>query len=443
MHFDCSHRQWRCQVNMWRIVGPILAAGMLLLQFGCNGSRQAGIPGVLSNEDERARVLIQTPAQEYAAEILSYMMQVVVGAAGDPSNRQAWQTTSLAATLDLDQVRHIMQDSERNISELMVYDANILGLSKVLYHYNQRLNHFKGKGLQESVYPSEELLAIRLFMVQKIARGEKVRMGHLMVRPTLLDDPWTEPSPTELAMANLNAGELRLLRDVIQSEPFFRGYLEDPFLVEALHRVGVVEMDGYVSDKIEAADYSDLATQFPRKTGKDNVVRVAILPSMIKTFDFQDKDAPGFPLGFRATDEYSLAVDTLKRKLRKTLQESVAEVLKREGDAGLSQAEKDKRSADMVNAHLQFIDLDKRPLVIYPENADKMIQSLCPDADFNFIILGKNVYLSMFIDEKRDVFPSVDRVYLDIMDVGQSQSDYEIDQAGGYLFERLRTLLQK
>jgi hypothetical protein len=164
---------------------------------------------------------------------------------------------------------------------------------------------------------------------------------------------------------------------------------------------------------------------------------------MLKSFDFQDRDAPGFPLGFRANDEYSLAVDTLKRKLRTNLQARMTEVLEREGEANLSQAEKDRRSVDMVSAHLQFIDLDKRPLVIYPENADKMVQSLCPEADFNFIILGKNVYLSMFIDEERDVYPSVNRVYLDIMDVGQSQSDYEIDQAGGYLFERLRTLLQK
>jgi hypothetical protein len=70
-----------------------------------------------------------------------------------------------------------------------------------------------------------------------------------------------------------------------------------------------------------------------------------------------------------------------------------------------------------------------------------VIQSLCPDADFNFVILGKNVYLSMVIDENKDVFPFVNRVYLDIMDIGQSQSDYEIEQAGGYLFERLKRLV--
>jgi hypothetical protein len=49
----------------------------------------------------------------------------------------------------------------------------------------------------------------------------------------------------------------------------------------------------------------------------------------------------------------------------------------------------------------------------------------------------------MFIDEELDVFPAVNRVYLDIMDLGQSQSDYEIEQAGEYLFGRLRTLIQE
>jgi len=256
--------------------------GMIFLLMNCGSTRDRNSNHLSLPADDIAHGYYQTPAGKYAAEILSYMMQVVVGTAGDPTNRQAWQTTSLTTALDLEEVGHIMQDPERNITELMVYDANILGLSKVLYHYNQRMNYFKGRALQESVYPSEELLAIRLFMVQKTARGEKVRMGDLMGQPALLDDPLTEPSATALAMVNLSREELQLLRDVIQSEPFFKGYLEDPFLVEALHRVGVVEMDDYVRDKIDAADYSGLATQYPRETGKDNVVRVAILPSMLK-----------------------------------------------------------------------------------------------------------------------------------------------------------------
>ena len=417
----------------------MLATVFLLMH--CGGTQTGDNDRLSSDAHESGRGTYQAPSSRYAAEILSYMMQVVVGAAGDPANRQAWKSRSLFVDLELDQVSIIMEDPERNVSELMLYDANILGLSKVLFHYNERLNYFKGRRFQESLYPSEELLAIRLFMVQKIARGEKARMGNLMAQPALLEDPLTEPSLVALAMVNLNADELRLLQDVIHSEPFFKDYLEDPFLVEALHRVGIVEMDGYVKSKVEAADYSRLAAEYIREARPDNVVRVAILPSLTRSFDVQAQADADFPLGFRANDDYVLAVETLKAKLAAAIQHRLADALGGEEGDSLSLAEKDKKAADMVNTHLQFLDFDKRPLVIYPENAAKVIQSLCPDADINFIILGKNVYLSMYIDAERDVFPSVNRIYFDIMDIGQTQSDHEIDQVGDYLFNRIKSFI--
>ena len=419
-------------------VSIALVLSMIFFLMHCGSTRDMDYSHLPLPADYIGNGYYQTPSGKYAAEVLSYMLQVVVGTAGDPATRQAWRTTSLTAALDLDEVTHIMQDPERRVSELMVYDANILGLSKVLYHYNQRLNYFKGRAFQESLYPSEELLAIRLFMVQKIAKGEKVRLGNLMALPTLFTNPFTKPSPVALDMANLSTEELRLLRDVIQSEPFFKDYLEDPFLVEALHRVGVVEMDAYVRSKIGAADYGSLAAEHPKEVEQDNGVRVAILPSMTKSFGFQAKGTPGFPLGFRANDDYALAQESLKDKLRAALQQRVLKNMEGAGDTLLSLEEKNRKAADIVNAHLRFYGLDKRPLVIYPENAEKIIKALCPDADFNFIILGKNVYLSMYIDEKRDTFPSVNRMYFDIMDIGRSQSDYEIDQVGEYLFNSLK-----
>ena len=290
--------------------------------------------------DESGNHDYQAPARKYAGEVLSYLMQVVVGSAGDPTIRQAWKTRALSATLDYNQVGYIMRDPKRKVSELMVYDANILGLSKVLFYYNHRLNYFKGSALQESVYPSEELLAIRLFMVQKIAKGEKVRMGNLVALPGLFTDPLTEPSPVALAMANLSTEELRLLRDVVHAEPFFKDYLEDPFLVEALHRVGVVEMDAYVRSKIAAADYGHLAAAYPKEMEQDTVVRVAILPSMTKSFDFQAKGTTGFPLGFQANDDYTHAAEALKNRLKAALQQRVLDTLEGTGDSLLSLEDK-------------------------------------------------------------------------------------------------------
>ena len=120
MYLRNRHRLLRFQRRVCHIIISMLAAGALILQIGCNGIRQADMPGVPSGSDGGAGVWAQTPAQAYAAEVLSYMLQVVVGKAGDPANREAWQTTSLSVALDLDMVGHIMQNPERRMSELMV-----------------------------------------------------------------------------------------------------------------------------------------------------------------------------------------------------------------------------------------------------------------------------------------------------------------------------------
>ena len=208
---------------------------MIFLLMNCSGTQDIdpGHPAPSANESGNGHY--QAPASKYAAEILSYMMQVVVGAAGDPADRQAWKTRSLSADLDLNQVRHIMQDPERKVTELMVYDANILGLSTVLYHYNQRLNYFKGRA-------------------------------------------------------------------------------------------------------------------------------------------FQAKGTPGFPLGFRAAENYILAVDTLKHKLKASLQQRVQGDLEVTAGVSSTAEESGRKATDFINTHLQFVDLNKRPLVIYPGNAEKVIQ---------------------------------------------------------------------
>ena len=93
-----------------------------------------------------------------------------------------------------------------------------------------------------------------------------------------------------------------------------------------------------------------------------------------------------------------------------------------------------------IDQHVEVVSLDQRPLVIYPENADQMINSICPDADFNIIILGENVYLSLNIDEV-DVYPNVNRLYLDIMDITHSQVDYELSQVSMFIFNKLKDIM--
>jgi hypothetical protein len=76
---------------------------------------------------------------------------------------------------------------------------------------------------------------------------------------------------------------------------------------------------------------------------------------------------------------------------------------------------------------VNFCVQDERPMVITPRNAAEVIGDVCPGADFTIILLGKNVYLSLFIDPDKDTYPAVNRMYLDFDDIRfvQAKDRYE------------------
>lgn len=86
---------------------------------------------------------------------------------------------------------------------------------------------------------------------------------------------------------------------------------------------------------------------------------------------------------------------------------------------------------------------DERPLVIYPENAEQVIRDVCPKADFTVILLGKNIYKSIFFDKTRDVYPSVDRLYIDIMDIKHSETEDETEKICEFICSRLKDSIRR
>jgi hypothetical protein len=52
--------------------------------------------------------------------------------------------------------------------------------------------------------------------------------------------------------------------------------------------------------------------------------------------------------------------------------------------------------------------------------------------------LGKNVYLSLLIDEKRHTYPAVPWAYVDINDVKHSQIDDLCNQLADFIYEKFR-----
>jgi hypothetical protein len=89
-----------------------------------------------------------------------------------------------------------------------------------------------------------------------------------------------------------------------------------------------------------------------------------------------------------------------------------------------------------VAARVVFCVQDKRPLVIYPGNADRVLPGTA--ADLNIILLGKDVYLALEIRPDKDIYPHTNRIYLDLMDVKHNQVDEEINQISAFIFSKLK-----
>jgi len=385
---------------------------------------------------------LQTPAEEYAGEVLAYMVQVTLGKAGNPKLREDWGDRGLNLPLDYGAISDMMQGPEKDPRRVMVLDNSILGLSQVLYHYDEKLNLFKGEGIHNSLFPSTELLSIRVMLLQKMDRGEKVGMAELMDKRAQLLDPHIKAGEIDLEGTNLHFSEMKLLKDVIQSEPSFMAYLEHPFIVDTFYRIGAVSMDSYVLEKIQSARYRDSGFDQGRERPDKKSVQVAVLPSVVKSFAYQSIDIDAYPSGFMPEETYVEAIKTFEKTMIGLLQKLI--MAQMFGGAVSEDSDEQKRRnalvKEFIEAHLDVRSMNQRPFVIYPGNAEKVIHDVCHDSDFNVIVLGKNVYLSMHILDV-DTFPHVNRLYLDVSDIVHGQADYEISQISMFVFNKLKPLI--
>ncbi len=92
---------------------------------------------------------------------------------------------------------------------------------------------------------------------------------------------------------------------------------------------------------------------------------------------------------------------------------------------------------DLAEKYLGFYAADQRPFVVYPENAAEAIRDICPQADFTVIILGRNVSKSIFFDSQKDIYPAVNRTYIDLGDIRHSQTEAEVRDIACFISERI------
>ncbi|MFH1082212.1 MAG: hypothetical protein V1751_02355 [Pseudomonadota bacterium] len=380
-----------------------------------------------------------TPAQLYAGEILSYLLQVVLGQAGELSLRKDWRTRGIHENLDFSTIVEVMTQSEKNQHDVMVLDPNILDLTRTLYYYDERLSLYKGDFSVASVYPAPEFIAIRLLLLQKIDRAEKVDFEALIDRERLLLNQDAAPSPEDLNAMNLRPDELKLLREIIRSEPHIYKYLRSPFLIKAFYEAGAIAGGESVKQSIREASYRRYPCRRFRGSDRRDALKILFLPSMTMDFYHGDSHASLSQHGFKPSEFFDKMAKKLAEDILSSTKIRVREEIIKPGNgkSEISMTQWNKLWAQIVKENISFYIEDERPLVIYPENAEQVIREVCPEADFTVILLGKNVYRTIYFDKTRDIYPFADRLYIDIMDIKHSETEEEMEKVGDFICSRL------
>jgi hypothetical protein len=380
-----------------------------------------------------------TPAQQYSGELLAYLLKVVLGRAGQPKSRAAWQTRAGDEPLDFDHIVKTMTDPEGNRLDFMVLDPDILDLSQVLFHYDDRLSLYKGDYGVTSVYPAPEILALRLFILKKMNAGEKFDLDAFMDRKAKLLDRSYRTSPEDLAATGLSALEMKFLRDIFQSEPAFYRYLTCPFLLKELKATNVLA-SGHMTDRIIQSShyYPPSQCESMNLSESSNAVRIALLPSMTREFIYGKEASSLSEYGFKPTEFLERIFIKVQKEIHEATLKAIKKVFSKPPTTELTNPQWHELWQRLTRKDIAFYVENKRPLVIYPENAAKLIREVCPEADFTVILMGKNIYRAIYFDPTKDAYPFVNRIYIDIMDVEYDQAGEEIEIIGQFICSRLQ-----
>jgi hypothetical protein len=382
-----------------------------------------------------------SPAQDYAGEILAYFLQVVVGHIGPEERRQAWRSAGSDAALDFDTISQIMTQPAWSKSDLMVLDFNLLGLVEVLSHYNPQFNLFKGRYIFDSVYPSSELIALRLLIQRKLSQDEKVNFTALHNREAMLRPHADAPTPADLAKMKLSAGEFQLLKDVFTSDPLFFQYYKHPFIVDAMTQIGFYQPDRLTAEISRNASYKQYAPRWDYRKNSSKSVNVVILPSFTGEFAFGGQYESPYVYGFKPSADFVQAIEKLEADILERSAHFLFTELKNGGEAGAADYTLWRRQWDDTYAPLiQFNLFDQRPLTIYPENADRLVKEICPTADLVILILGDGIDRIIYAEEDADDFAAAGELYFSRDDISYFRKNGKIDKIARGIVGRLMSI---
>jgi hypothetical protein len=412
------HHSRRCGRKRPRTV--IAAAMIALLLVGCQA-----VPRT-DPADMRAGGRTMSATQAYAGDILGHMMAVVTGSAGPVAGRRKWRSRGLTVPLVFSEIQKSMADPDFDKSRVLVYDSEIIGLSRVLYHYDPLLNQFKGRKPFFSPFPSDELIALRLLLIGKIARDETIQLDEIDRRlPAIMSGG--DISAQDCEAMGLSETEAQLLADAFRSEPSLMAYFHHPAVVQALGRMGVID-----EPPTHGPDYPGAAFQ-TLPTGA--LAAISVLPSFMTAF------TPAQTTGgdiLVATDTYRRRAQSLKDAITASSGKRMIQALMtRHPTLDVKNNSRwETRWATFVDSRVAFFIPEAHPLAITPFNAGAVIERVSPIADINVILVGKDAMRSMDLRPGRDSFPQTRQLYVDAADVKYGVIEETVDTVSEWLVER-------
>ena len=209
-------------------------------------------------------------------------------------------------------------------------------------------------------------------------------------------------------------------------------------MLKELERIGILAPGSHTEKIIRSAGYTPFKCACERSKIDGRVVKIAFLPSMTKEFLYGKGRGPHSVNEFNATAFLQHIFAKLKKEILETTRKALRTAISTPPYPELTEAEWLTAWQLISEKYIVFCLEDKRPLVIYPQNAARVIGEICPEADFTVILLGKNTYRALFVDPATDSYPAVDRLYMDIFDIEYDQAGDQIEIISRFICSRLK-----
>ena len=170
-------------------------------------------------------------------------------------------------------------------------------------------------------------------------------------------------------------------------------------------------------------------------------VTVVVLPSFSREFEFGGQYEKPYVYGFKPSANYLQTIEKLKADiLTRSAHYFFAELKNSDQANAVNDTSWKSLWANTYAPLIRFTLFDRRPLTIYPENADRLVTDICPSADMVIFLLGEGIDRAIDVKGRSGDFSRTGRLYFGADDISYYQRNDKIDEIARRIVGRLLTL---